>query len=436
MPVKKTDKEKSDKEKSERDLLIPVVNVKKSNSLIQSIGKTTLLANKVFLTALLKVEKRNGCPTKLKPYYDKLKSVSKVDFSKGLVAEFSNSDMRKFLPSKSGSFYKNIDELMDVNSPHSLKKQWGILIQNDEDGLYGFVDVITAMIYDRQNSKLFIKFSDEEQIQKEIYGLRKNYTILNYSLMMKFKSIYSYRIYEMILGRIGYEDGRTKVKRDKYYFTYGLSQLKYQLGVLDPYINADVRKALTEARTEEDFERIEKSLSDEHTMMRFSDFETYTLARAMKEINGLQDPDYIFDYEPTRSGRGGRITEVNFIITRVEKNTKTETEKFKLSEEEKDEILDRISDLIDEPLKLKDIRAIAETADYDFDKVKAAYEIAEESSADIENLVGFLKSAIKNGYEKPVSKKAKKSTFVDIDADEIDYDEIAKRKIDRQFKAV
>jgi plasmid replication initiation protein len=254
--------------------------------------------------------------------------------------------------------------------------------------------------------------------------------------MMKFKSIYSYRIYEMILGRIGYEDGRTKVKRDKYYFTYGLSQLKYQLGVLDPYINADVRKALTEARTEEDFERIEKSLSDEHTMMRFSDFETYTLARAMKEINGLQDPDYIFDYEPTRSGRGGRITEVNFIITRVEKNTKTETEKFKLSEEEKDEILDRISDLIDEPLKLKDIRAIAETADYDFDKVKAAYEIAEGSSADIENLVGFLKSAIKNGYEKPVSKKAKKSTFVDIDADEIDYDEIAKRKIDRQFNAV
>ena len=45
------------------------VLVKKSNSLIQSLGKTSLLSNKVFLTALLHIEERNGVTKGEKEYY-------------------------------------------------------------------------------------------------------------------------------------------------------------------------------------------------------------------------------------------------------------------------------------------------------------------------------------------------------------------------------
>lgn len=61
------------------------------------------------------------------------------------------------------------------------------------------------------------------------------------------------------MSRIGREDGITKEKKDEYMFTYGLSELKYLLGILDPYINKDVRAALSEPYP--DFEKIEEMIS-------------------------------------------------------------------------------------------------------------------------------------------------------------------------------
>ena len=46
------------------------LNVRKANSIIQSIGRVTLLANKVFMTALIRVQEKNGCETEPeKAYY-------------------------------------------------------------------------------------------------------------------------------------------------------------------------------------------------------------------------------------------------------------------------------------------------------------------------------------------------------------------------------
>ena len=104
----------------EKTNYLPVISVKKSNTLIQAIGKTTILANKVFLTALLNVEKRDGCSVESKAYYKKIGNLTGADFTKGLVAEFSNADMRSFLK-KSGSYYKTVAKLMDGNSIESLK---------------------------------------------------------------------------------------------------------------------------------------------------------------------------------------------------------------------------------------------------------------------------------------------------------------------------
>ncbi len=416
---------------NEKVSLLPAINVKKSNTIIQSIGKTSLLSNKIFLTALLKIERREGCSVELKAYYKKIENLTGADFSKGLVAEFSNADMRQFLK-KSGSYYKAVQGLLDGNSVDSLKKQWGIMVHNPEDGLYGVVDVITAMIYDEKNGKLLIKFSDEERIQEELYNLKRNYTTLNYRLMMSFKSVYSYRIFEMIMSRIGYDDWKNKGKSQEYFYEYGLSELKYHLGILDPYISLEVKQAITMARTAEDFEKIEEGISTENKMPRYNDFERYTLKKAIAEINAIRDLEYEFSYAPIRNGKGGKVRGVQFIVKRVDAVVMTKDGKHELTEDEKDEVFDKIRSMINEELKMKEIRTIAETAGYDFEKVKKAYDVAKASKKDIPNLVGFLKAAIENGYEKPVEKKAK-NKFNNFDQAEVDYEAIAQKKIRKRL---
>ena len=250
--------------------------------------------------------------------------------------------------------------------------------------------------------------------------------------MMSFRSVYSYRIYEMIISRIGYDDWRKKGKKSQEYnYDYGLSELKYQLGILDPYISPSVKEAIMEAKTPEDFERIEETISTEHRMPRYNDFEKYTLRKAIKEINSIENPEYHFDYSPIRSGRGGKVMGVLFTIKRVSVPLSGDT----ITDDEKDDCFDQIRELISEDLKTRDIRTIAEAANYDFEKVKKAYEIASTSTKDIPNLVGFMKAAIKNSYEMPIRKNTNNS-FLNMERADIDYDEIAKKKLQKRLNPI
>lgn len=390
-----------------------LVSVKKSNNLIQSIGKTTLLSNKVFLTSLLKIENRSGVPAKEMDYYKGLEKASGTDFTHGLVAEFSNSDMRRLMDSKSGSYYKQVEELMDAQSPKSLRNQWVIMIKDSEIGLYGSTDVITSTLYDDKVGKLYIKFSSEKKIQDEIYNLKTNYTLLDYALMMSFKSVYTYKLYEIIMSRIGYEDGITKEPKNEYSYNYGIAELKYMLGILDPYINKEVRTALAEPYP--DFEKIEDMLSGEKTMPRYTDFQRYTLAKAKKEIDEITD--WIFDYTPIRNGRGGKVVSVELRMTRKKKAEN----KRELTEDEKIDFVDTIQDIIPYNIKVKELKTIAETAGYDIEKVKKAVDVLKKLK-EVDNVVGFLVKAIRDDYETPI----KKNAFNDMMRTQYDYDELEK----------
>ncbi len=391
-----------------------LISVKKSNTLIQSIGKTTLLSNKVFLTSLLRIENRSGVPAKEAEYYKQLEKASGTDFTHGLVAEFSNSDMRRLMDSKSGSYYKQVEELMDAQSPKSLRNQWVIMVKDKESGLYGSTDVITSTLYDDKVGKLYIKFSSEKKIQDELYNLKTNYTLLDYALMMSFKSIYTYKIFEILMSRIGFEDSVTEEKKEEYSYNYGISELKYMLGILDPYINKEVRTALTEPYP--DYEKIEDMLSGEKTMPRYTDFQRYTLVKAKKEIDEMTD--WIFNYEPIRNGRGGKVVSVELRMTRKKKIEK----KKDLSEDEKIDFVDTIQDLIPYNIKVKELKAIAETAEYDLERVKKAVEVL-KATKEVDNVVGFLRDAIKKEYEVPVQK----NTFNTMMKTDYDFDAIEKK---------
>lgn len=62
------------------------------------------------------------------------------------------------------------------------------------------------------------------------------------------------------------------------------------------------------------------------------------------------------------------------------------------------EFYEKLQDEIDLPLKIKDLQKICETADYDLFRIKKAYNVL-KCSGKVENIVGFLISAIKNNYD-------------------------------------
>lgn len=407
------------------------LNVRKANSIIQSIGRVTLLANKVFMTALIRVQERNGCEGAEKKYYEDLKKKTRVDFSHGLVAEFSSTELRSLIGDHSGSFYKRISDIMDPASEHSLARQWGVYIRDQESGLYGYVAIVTAMLFDRSTGRMFIKFSDEESIKNQIYDIRRGYTLLNYRLMMSFSSIYTYRVYELLLSSIGLIDySNSRVPSDRYAIEYGLSELKYRLGILDPYITQDVREAIAMARTAADFEKIERDISSEVKMPRYKDFERYVLVKAIGDLNSIENPEYTFSYEPIRSGRGGKVVAVRFIVERVKRNVVD-----MIGQERSDElfdIIDEMRSIIHDDVRTRELMEIAETAGFDIELVKKAYKAAKNSKTQITNLVGFLIMAIKKNYDPNVSKgegKKAKNDFLNIPLSDTDYDKIAMDRV-------
>lgn len=409
-----------------KEQMHPVL-VKKSNSLIQSLGKTSLLSNKVFLTALLHIEERNGVTKGEKEYYDNLKAQTGIDFSNGLIAEFHNSDLTKILGKKGGSFYKSLGDLMNPRSPRSLRNQWIVMIKNKESGLYGSADLITATLYDDKAGKLYIKFTAEEGIKKELYDMANNYASLDYMLMMNFKSLYSFRIYELMMSRIGFQDSVNKTTYSEYSYTYGLSELKYLLGILDPYLSDAVYDAL--ATKNPDYDLIENTLSNEKLMPSFAELKRNVLEKAKKEID--EATNFIFDFAPIRSGRGGKVIEVELKMTRKE-SAKQEKEKQEKKASEKEDIIEQIYDIIDEKLKLKDYAYLAEIADYDIEKIKKAYSLMQQSKTPIKNITGWLASAIKEEYEEGIQKKTSspKNSFTNFPRGEYDMEELEKVILD------
>lgn len=427
-----------------------VISVKKANSLIKSIGKESLLANKILLTALLKVKLNDGCgiPAERSKYFKDLQRRTGVDFSIGLVAEMDNITLRTVMNETSGSYYTAISEIMDPASDKFLARQWGIIFDDQKSGLLGFVNIINAAVYDNKTGKMFVKFSDEEAIRGQIYNIKNGYTKLNYRVMMNLKSVYSYKLYELLLSAIGLDDFKSGTHNDSYIAKFGISELKYRFGVLDALYSKEVRSAIAQAKNADDYEYIEKHITKEkRKTASIYEFEQRVVKKAVNELNALPDTEsdytisYTFEYGTNKRTPKAIIFSTkrrhNIILTDKSSNKTTTDvvtiEPRDLTEMDKQlELLDEMRGFIRENLKSRELLEIAKAADYDMERVKNAYEVAEQSSSKINNLVGFLKAAIKGGYAEPVSKKGTKKMagWTDIHSEsELDLDDVVRKKI-------
>lgn len=89
--------------------------------------------------------------------------------------------------------------------------------------------------------------------------------------------------------------------------------------------------------------------------------------------------------------------------------------------------------MIEENLSFKDIKAICKASNYDIEKIRNAYNIAQETP-NITNLVGFMIKAIQEEYTVPVKKKGrpKKNKFNNFDERQYNFDDLEKGILNAQ----
>ncbi len=382
------------------------VQVRKSNALIEAFGQPSLLATRLLYAAILHAEKRTEgglSPYMAREDFDRVRSQTGVDFTKGLVAVFPQAEIRQLTGTHSGSYYKSLESLL--NSPKTDKKksligQWSLLVNSK--GVKGEVALITACLYDKKSGNILIKFSDEEDLQNLVVN-SKYYTSLPYERIMKFKCTYSSKLYELIKKEISYDEAVTKEIRQTYEFNYDLGKLKFLLGIISPFSSPEYVSMLS-ARNP-DYNAIAAMAPPEDAgMVKYNDFKRFCLEKATAEITELTEFDVDF-YHGKKRGLGGKIYDVTLVVKRkaevTEEGSGQETVSKKKSsarrEEDMFERMMNINDILEAEFSPDEIRQIAKAAGYDDERIRKAYQVY-RTTEKVKSRVGFMIAAVQGDY--------------------------------------
>lgn len=420
--------------------------IKKSNSLINRIGKVTLLSEKILLVALANtryIEPGVLSGTLEEVYFKDILAKTGTYFGEGYISSFKNTELRKILGNNSGSYYEQIDKLM--NTPN-FAESWKI-IYKDKD-IIGFTNLVMGTTYDSRTGTTYIKWNPD--MKEKIINLTSNYTELDKSIVFKFKTLYSFSLYQILRSRLCLAIDKDKRRGypilTEYTFSFDLSEFKFLTGVLSVDIGSKNSEAATVVKSlqNEQFFQAEQFLPDSiKKYTKYTDIRRYVLDKVFKEVNGFDNNNYEeenideylkncenihktdmhFRFRPIKSGIGGKVSAVEFLvrwdktadnkyignsqIVQSDKPDVVETVEDKVNNGHM-EMLEKLSELIKEPLSFADLKTIATAADWDLEKVRKAYNISQFSK--IHNLVGFLLKAIKENYEEPVAAEKKKKT--------------------------
>ena len=393
-----------------------------SNNLINAKGKTTALAEKLFHIGIFQAELEEGTGQ--------------------LVVTLHGTELREIFNDQSGSFYDRIKELVTPDKEKPSLLDWRIIYANDETKEISAINVVTDC--DFKNGTLQMRYNNK--VTKSIYNLKKNYTQFSLAETIPLKSIYSLRLYEILKAEYDRQCGLTAKAGGQWDYSepcvwvVNLTDIKLRLGIIDPNENRDIVNALSKSNV--DFDYIEKLATDRKSKSKgqssvektkyseWKDFRKNVILVAQKELS--EKTSFRFDFKPERGGIGGKTHGIKFYIYKDVQVNEAAEETQKLTDSEKDEIIDEISDIIAESLRFKDIRAIAEAAGYNVAKVKKAYSIMRAGNTQVDNVTGFLIKAIKDGYEAPVKSKInnKKNRFNSFPQNEYDFDELENQLLD------
>lgn len=382
-----------------REQLIVSKSYKKSNELINAMGKGTALSQKLFAIGMQNIT---------------------VDNTNNVVATIYGSELRKMFKSTSGSLYEHIEALCDRQIKGATIFDWNLLMKDKENGKIEAHQVVTDASF--KDGTLTLRYNNS--LTDKIVNLQKNYTVLSLADTLSLKSVYSLRLYEMLKSAYDYKKAVSKEEGEQA-FEYDLTELKLELGIINSGGSKEIKAELEKEYP--DYDRIDE-LAEKTGQNKYKEFKIFNrnvLSKAKDELNKKTSLEV--DYEPIKRGR--KTAGIRFFVNQKESTIAKE----KLPVINKDEILDELIELMHDDFKIREIREIAEVGEYDLEKIKAAYDYMLTYDKTIEVPIAFIKECIKNEYYTQKSKPMypKKNTFNSFEHNHEDnFEELEKLLLD------
>lgn len=392
----------------------------KSNALVNAKGKAGLLAEKLFAVGIQRAieDEKTGI----------------------LTTTIRGIELKKIFQTNRGSFYADVSALVDppTNDSPSLL-DWRIIYKDDKSQTIEAMNVITDCSF--KKGVFEIRFNSK--ITPQVRRLQANYTIFSLADTMPLKSIYSFKLYEILKSEYDKQDYLAKKEETwqpnaVYVMDMHIVDLKLRVGVIDSSWSNEISEELR--KLEPDYDVIEKIVDEllktegatdknEKTYKsykRIDNFKKNVLDRAKDELK--EKTSIKFEYKNLTGGPGGKINGIRFFISRNTKDSDnieiSENPKEALSKEDKFEILDSIADIIGDSFSYKEIKIIAEKSEYNMDKVKSAYDVMRQSKSRIDNPIAWMISAIENNYQK------KNNSFNNFKQNTYDFEKLERQLLD------
>jgi plasmid replication initiation protein len=375
----------------------------KGNLLITAKYRSSLLENKLLAIALANIQN------------------SYEDDNGNLISELKASEIKKLMGDSSNSIYRHLEPIAQQMTGRTIG------MKDPEREIFDYKSVVTHAHY--ENGTFTIEFN--HLLKDQIIDIQNKYTVLNLPTMLLFKSVYSFRLYELLKSMSYIPKGQKRNEEDKNWeLKFQLSELKLELGVVNA--NSDRVQKILSNKKHPNYDEAVKA-APEQVFEQYRDFKRRVLDVAVSEIN--EKTEINVEYETLKSGRGGKVNAIIFYVSYdnvAQKEEIVKTEEVVEKPMDIDELLDEIYDILEGNFKLKDVRKIAKEADYNLTSIKKAYKVYKKNEDNVENSVGFMIAAIKDGYESTAKKKKTKAknTFVEFDQNEYDFDDLEGQLID------
>ena len=349
--------------------------LKKSNYLINTKYKMTATEHKIFNLSLAKVK------------YDEKENRP--------IAVLSAKEVQEILNIKGNSVYSQMKTI--ANKLTGSKK---ILIEDKVNKKFSSMVLISVCNYVSGKGKMIVKF--EPDTTDLVLNLKPSYTKLKLNVYKYLSNFHAMKLYEIFKSNM--------FKGDVLDITYGINDLKF--ATLMILTNEKTDDALVAGKIS-----IEEAIEESAKNGGYNTYSSFkrALDTAVKEINDFTDISV--NMKMIRSGIGGKVTKVRFIVTEkkqiiisVDENVDVITHDEKeVDDDELFELIDKLREIISEPLKLKDYKTILEVGKYDTLLIEEKYNILKNSNNKVENIVGWMIRAIEDDYTPNVSKKPKES---------------------------
>lgn len=353
--------------------------VSRSNVLIESKSSTSLFERKLLNIAIAKAVIEDG----------------------ELIARVTTKDVKNYLHISGNSIYTRLRD--------ASKETLGHVVSIEDEGKENFIMFNVVNKCEYRDGVFTTRFTKE--MKPHIYNLKKDYTRMSLDVLCSFKSLFTTRIYEILRTqyyRFEKEASDEIIVPRPPKAPYSLSELKFTLNVVDANVSKTVKRLVEQGRFDEAIEEIKDASFED-----WRNFRRKVLEVAKKELEESNYSEICFDYEPVKSGKGGKVTGIRF---KVRKNLNC-THHSDLWRIRGDEMLEIIPDVLEakqpgiqeglilevadifgnEPITIQDIKTLILAADQDVESIKKAFAMAKQQTY-INNLVGWMKKCLEEKW--------------------------------------